>query len=238
MGVAGIFLDEAGYEFAAVTRERQNMAVRLIHELGLSAFMNAYFPDHLFSVEENLPYANGTGKNPKRLPSLLGDRDMFLLESFQVKNGAYEEVPAWRTRLSPALGFRKRHGSRIFATTTTTEAKPFDIEQFNYAWWTAALFGLDGFGWGAPQFAAATNVLPDRRCSLETSARRDFHSSQGVGSNDIFAWKEVGASLIVIDSRDHSVRRLPATDAVKLTNVEALIRSPQATRLLICGANR
>src|SRR6266550_1400019 len=63
MGVAGIFLDEAGYDFTAVTRKRQNTAVRIIHELGLSAFLNAYFLDHLFSLEDTLPYANGTAKN-------------------------------------------------------------------------------------------------------------------------------------------------------------------------------
>ena len=49
MGVAGVFLDEAGYDWPGVDRERQNMAVRYIHELGLSAFPNAFYPEELFS---------------------------------------------------------------------------------------------------------------------------------------------------------------------------------------------
>ncbi|PYU60118.1 MAG: hypothetical protein DMG56_16545, partial [Acidobacteria bacterium] len=152
MGVAGIFLDEAGYDFAVVTRQRQNMAVRIIHELGLSAFMNAYFLDHIFSLEDKLPYANGTAKNPEHLPPLLDRRDLFLLESFQVRNGNYESASEWQARLNQALKYRRRFGAHIFATTTTTEQEPFSAEKFNYAWWTAILYGLDGFSWGEPNF--------------------------------------------------------------------------------------
>jgi len=236
MGVAGIFLDEAGYDFPVVTRERQNLAVRIIHELGLRAFMNAYFLDHLFSREDEVAQANGTGKNPKRLPSLLDERDMFLLESFQVNNGTYESVSAWRARLNQALEFRRRYGTRILATTTTTALKPFDTEKFNYAWWTALLFGLDGFGWGEPDFA---NELPDRRCSLESAvlgAIQNSHSvgSDAVGSNNTLFWRRAGNSFIVVDTRNHSVRRVPSTGRLKLTEVEALFNSPQAIPLMTC----
>jgi len=239
MGVAGIFLDEAGYDFPVVTRERQNLAVRIIHELGLRAFMNAYFLDHLFSREDKVAQANGTGKNPKRLPSLLDERDMFLLESFQVNNGTYESVSAWRARLNQALEFRRRYGTRILATTTTTALKPFDTEKFNYAWWTALLFGLDGFGWGEPDFAALSNELPDRRCSLESAvlgAIQNSHSvgSDAVGSNNTLFWRRAGNSFIVVDSRNHSVRRVPSTGRLKLTEVEALFNSPQAIPLMTC----
>jgi hypothetical protein len=239
MGVAGVFLDEAGYDFPVVTRERQNLAVRIIHELGLRAFMNAYFLDHLFSREDKLAHANGTGKNPKRLPSLLDERDMFLLESFQVNNGIYESVSASQARLNQALEFRRRYGTRILATTTTTALKPFDAEKFNYAWWTALLFGLDGFGWGEPDFAAVSNELPDRRCSLESGvlgALQNSHSvgSDAVGSNNTLFWRRAGNSFIVVDTRNHSVRRVPSTGRLKLTEVEALFNSPQAIPLMTC----
>ena len=163
MGVAGIFLDEAGYDFSVVTRQRQNMVVKIIHELGLSAFMNAYFLDHLFSVEDKLPHSAGPAKNPEHLPPLLDRRDLFLLESFLVRNGNYESVPEWQARLNLALKYRRRYGTQIFATTTTTQQEPFNAQKFNYAWWTAQLYDLDGFGWGEPNFAALSNSLPDRR---------------------------------------------------------------------------
>src|SRR5437899_10330694 len=94
------------------------MAVRIIHDLGLSAFLNAYFLDHLFSLEDKLPYANGAAKNPERLPPLLDRRDLFLLESFQVRKGNYESASASQARLNQALDYRRRFGPRIFATTT------------------------------------------------------------------------------------------------------------------------
>src|SRR5213080_3472628 len=81
-------------------------------------------------------------KNPDHVPPLLDRRDLFLLESFQVNNGSYESVPEWRARLNLALKYRQRYGAQIFATTTTTEQEPFSAEKFNYAWWTAFLYGL------------------------------------------------------------------------------------------------
>lgn len=234
MGVAGIFLDEAGYDFPVVTRERQNMAVKMIHDLGLSAFMNAYFLDHLFSVEDKLPHENGTGKNPKRLPPLLDGRDLFLLESFQVSNGTYESVYAWQARLNQALAFRRHYGARIFATTTSAELKPFDTEQFNYAWWTAVLFGLDGFGWGEPSFAAQSSRLPDRHCSLGDATLRALHNSGAIGSDNTFFWRKTGAYLIVVDTRTHTVRLVRSTASPELTNVDALFHSSRAIPLVSC----
>ena len=235
LGVVGIFLDEAGYDFSVVTRERQNMAVRIIHELGLSAFMNAYFLDHLFSLEDKLPHADGTAKNPGRLPPLLDRRDLFLLESFHVRNGNYESVSEWQARLNLALNYRRRYGARIFATTTTTEQEPFSAEKFNYAWWTAFLYGLDGFGWGEPNFAARSNALPDHHCSLENTIVRAFEHSSPVGSDDTYFWRKVGNYLVVGDTATHSVHRLPSDGLVKPKQIETLLTSPRGRSLLTCG---
>ena len=234
MGVVGIFLDEAGYDFRAVTRERQNMAVRIIHELGLSAFMNAYFLDHLFSLEDKLPYADGTAKNPDHVPPLLDRRDLFLLESFQVNNGSYESVPEWRARLNLALKYRQRYGAQIFATTTTTEQEPFSAEKFNYAWWTAFLYGLDGFGWGEPNFAARSNALHDHQCSLESKMLRAFEHSSAVGSDNTHFWRQAGNYLVVADAVTHSVHRFPAEGFVGPKEIATLLTSPRGRSLLTC----
>ena len=235
MGVAGIFLDEAGYDFAVVTRQRQNMAVRIIHELGLSAFMNAYFLDHLFSLEDRVPYADGTAKNPEHLPPLLDRRDLFLLESFQVRNGNYESASEWQARLNQALKYRRRFGAHIFATTTTTEQEPFSAEKFNYAWWTAILYGLDGFSWGEPNFAALSNALPDRRCRLESTMLRAFEQSSAVGSDNTRFWRKAGNFLVVGDTATHSVHLVPSDSSVKPKDVETLLTSPRGGSLLTCG---
>lgn len=234
MGVSGIFLDEAGYDFAVVTRERQNLAVRMIHELGLSAFMNAYFVEHLFSPEDKLLYAKGSEKNPERLAPLLDQRDLFLLESFQVKNGTYESTAAAEKRLNQALAYRRRYGTRIFATTTTTEQQSFSAEQFNYAWWTARLYGLDGFSWGEPDFAALSNSLPDRRCGGESTALPVFEPSSAVGSDSAYFWRKAGPYLVVVDTGAHSVRRIPAVGSVESKGVKALLSSSPAQSPLTC----
>lgn len=234
MGVAGIFLDEAGYDFAVVTRKRQNMAVRIIHELGLSAFLNAYFLDHLFSLEDKLPYANGAAKNPERLPPLLDRRDLFLLESFQVRKGNYENASASQARLNQALDYRRRFGPRIFATTTT-EQEPFSAEKFNYAWWTALLYGLDGFGWGEPNFAALSNTLPDRRCRLEAAVLRAVKQSSAVDSDGRLFWRRAGSFLVVADTATHSVYRVPTDGSVEPKEIESLFNSPRERSVLTCG---
>ncbi|HEY7616280.1 MAG TPA: hypothetical protein VH744_05710, partial [Terriglobales bacterium] len=171
MGVAGIFLDEASYDFKIVTRERQNRAVGYVHQLGLSVFMNGYFLDHLFSLEDKMANENGTGKNPKHLPPLLDHRDLFLMESFQVSNGTFEDPSHWQARMKQASAYRSRYGTRIFAITTTTEPQGFDAQKFNYAWWSAWLYDVDGFGWGEPNFSAANNMLPDRSCRSGVAGR-------------------------------------------------------------------
>jgi len=234
MGVFGIFLDEAGYDFAVVTRERQNQAVRMIHELGLSAFMNAYFIEHLFSLDNQLPYASGSEKNPGRLAPLLDQRDVFLLESFQVKNGIYEDAAAAQKRLNQALLYRRSYGTNIFATTTTTEQQPFSATEFNYAWWTARLYGLDGFSWGEPDFAALSNSLPDRRCTGESTTLPAFASSSKVGSDSPYFWRKAGADLIVVDTDTHSVRRIPSVGSAESQGVRALLNSSRSQSPLTC----
>lgn len=235
MGVTGIFLDEAGYDFAVITRKRQNMAVGIIHELGLSAFLNAYFPEHLFSTEDKLPHENGAGKNPERLPPLLDRRDLFLLESFQVRNGNYESASVWQARLKEALEYRRRFGPGIFTTTTTTEQEPFSAEKFNYAWWTALLYGLDGFSWGEPYFAALSNTVPDRRCSVDRSVLSGVDQSSAVHSDGHRFWRRVGNFLVVADTVTHSVYRLPAGGSVEPKEIERLFLSPREQFSLSCG---
>jgi hypothetical protein len=235
MGVAGIFLDEAGYDFPVVTRNRQNLAVGIIHKLGLSAFMNAYFLDDLFGLEDKLPNANGAAKNPEHLPPLLDRRDLFLLESFQVRNGNYESSSEWQARLRKALRYRRGYGTRIFTTTTTTEQEPFSVEKFNYAWWTALLYGLDGFSWGQPDFAAQSNSLPDHRCSLESTMGHAFERPTAVGSDGTHFWRRAGNYLVVGDSATHSVHRVPSDGPVQAEDVKTLLTSSPGASLLTCG---
>jgi hypothetical protein len=239
MGVAGIFLDEAGYDFPGVTRTRQNLAVAFIHEQGLSAFMNAYFLDHLFSVEDNPANANGSGKNPDHRPPLLDGRDLLLLESFAVKNGAYESPDVWQPRLDQALAYRRRYGAQIFSTTTAGGDEPFSGRQFTYAWWMARLCNLDGFSWGEPNFAASSNTLPDRRCQVVNTILSTLPSSPPDWLDRNRLWKKSGKSAVIVDTSEHSVRIVPVPSSAGQKDIATLLRSTKnADALVTCSAAR
>ncbi|MFZ0686836.1 MAG: hypothetical protein WAM89_14940 [Terriglobales bacterium] len=237
MGVAGIFLDEAGYDYPEVTRKRQNLAIALIHEQGLSAFMNAYFLDHLFGVDDSPANANGSGKNSDHQPSLLDKRDLLLLESFTVNNGAYESPVAWQPRIDQAMAYRRRYGVQIFSTTTSAEGTPFSARQFTYAWWTARLYGVDGFSWGEPNFAASNNTLPDRRCQAADTTRSTLPSSPPDWVDRKWFWKNSSNSAVIVDTSDHSVRIVHGSIAAGQTDVATFLRSTRTAGSLVpCSA--
>lgn len=166
MGVTGIFLDEAGYDFG-VTRDRQNAIVDYIHGLGLSAFFNAFNPDDVFGSAA-VPLNTLGGGNPAGMPPRLGSKDAYLLESFQVRLGKTESWPAWSARTASAIAHRDRYKTRIFGVTTTTaETETQATSLLAYAWWSAVLWGLDGFGWGEPDFSGVSSRLPPRQALID-----------------------------------------------------------------------
>jgi len=232
MGVSGVFLDEAGYDWKIVDRKRQNSTVAYIHSLGLKSFLNAFYPKDLFSRENLL------GKNPDHLAPLLAEKDLFLLESFQVKNGEYEDPLEWQERVDQAIRYREQYGSHIFATTTGREIQPFSPEQFAYAWWSAWLYNLDGFGWGEPNFSAHAGALPDRQCVLSEMMLRDSQRRATVNTDDVRFWKKVGTSLVVIDTKAHSVRLVSLAASAPSKVAELRFDSLERGQELACGEFR
>jgi hypothetical protein len=230
MGVSGIFLDEAGYDWKIVDRKRQNAAIAHIHSVGLSAFLNAFYPRDLFSLE------NVSGKNPGGVVPLLDRRDLFLLESFQVENGGYEEVGEWQLRVSQAVAYRAQYGSSIFATTTSGQGQPFHPSKFSYAWWSAWFYGLDGFSWGEPNFAVPAGSLPDRGCALAEAVPADSQDRSTVDTDGVRFWRRVGSSLVVIDTANHSVSVVPLETSAQAEVVDYQLTSLERARTLACGA--
>jgi hypothetical protein len=162
MGVRGVFLDEAGYDFG-VTRIRQRAVVEAIHRAGGRAFVNAFNPDDVLSDEAAPLNARGGG-NPSGLASPLRAGDLFLLESFVVRNGDVEPADAWFERSRKAAAHRERTGIRVMTVTTAARHRPFERPLCEMAWWAATLWAFDGFGWGEPDFAAPSSALPSRTC--------------------------------------------------------------------------
>jgi hypothetical protein len=147
LGADGIFFDEAGSEFA-VTPARRRAAVRAVHTRQLSAFMNAFVTDDLFQGDDNADL-DPAGR--------LGQDDAVLIESFGVRNGEPEPAPRIAARAASALRWRDRSGARVLAVTTASR-HAFEAGLFAYAWWSAAVWGLDGIGWGEPDFSANSRL--------------------------------------------------------------------------------
>jgi hypothetical protein len=235
MGVAGIFLDEASYDFKIVTRERQNMAVGYVHDQGMGVLMNGYFLDHLFGTEDKPPVSNGGSKNPRHLPPLLDRRDIFLLESFDVSNGSYEDAAHLKLRVRQATKYRQRYGARIFAITTTADKQPFDGEKFNHACHAAEASGVDGFGWGEPNFSASNNLLGDHRCEVSKTPVRK-HAAVRPHSGHF--WTRRNDSLAAVSSGDHSVRDAVFSATMEPPKEEQTLLTSSEQALVACGAGQ
>jgi hypothetical protein len=210
MGVKGIFLDEAGYDFG-VTRTRQNAIVRYTHGLRLSAFLNAYNPDDLFS-QAKVPLNEVRGGNPDGVPPLLGRDDLFLLESFQIARGQYEDPVHWSRRAESAAGYRRTSSAKVFAVTTAAAGEPFTPAQLQYAWWSALLWQLDGFGWGEPDFGSRDSLLPWRARPAEQTSDVGTRWLSPVVSEGGRHSRRTDTGTIVIDTQTHTGRleRLPS----------------------------
>lgn len=156
MGVAGIFLDQAGYDFG-VSRQRQNQVIHYVHNKGLRVFINAFIPDDIFNPAID-PNFNPTGD-----PTSLGSNDIYLQESFQIIMGEFQDPTIWAKRSNKAIFYKSRFGTQIAAITTVSDDNPiFDQEKFDYAWWSAFLFGFDMIGWGEQYYSASNSNLQYR----------------------------------------------------------------------------
>ena len=162
MGIHGIFLDEAGYDFG-VTRSRQNEVIDLIHSAELRVFANAFDPDDVLAAVVVPVNARGGG-NPHGLRSRLGGDDLLLLESFVVRLGDLEPADSWFERSRKAAAHSRRTGIGVMTVTTPRSDRPFDESLCELAWWGTVLWGFEGFGWGEPYFGAPSSQLPLRAC--------------------------------------------------------------------------
>lgn len=146
MGVDGIFLDDAGYDYD-VPRSRLNSAVAEIHALEMPVFVNAWNPDDIFSRKVDKQF------NPNAEPTYLGKGDYYLLENFLLDprtNSANSHFSHdFLTKMKKALKYREQLGVKLMSvsaidhsTLSTAEMEHF----FSMNEAAAGIFSLDGYG--------------------------------------------------------------------------------------------
>ncbi len=224
MGVTGIFFDEAGYDFGT-TRARQNTAINYAHSKGLSVFINAFNPDDIFSDEAvgNVVYPFGSNlggqpssvpMNPTGEPTSLGANDIFLLESFQVIHGNFQDAGFWEDLADKSLYYKNLHGAKVATITTISDILPpgpcnaqFDQAKFDYAWWSTFVHGFDYMGWGEPNAFSASGPcdaqLPWHTPPLTGGSGLSFTSPVVTHDLDIHT-RATDAGLIELNTTAHT----------------------------------
>lgn len=150
MGVDGIFIDEAGFEFWTKEkikyRERLNGVLDLVHAKGLSAMVNAWIPEDIFSAF------------PK-MPAHLQKGDSFLLESY-VFSWKEFEFQYYRDRISVCNEAKKKLGVSIYGISITKEdPSDFTHEKWKYLTLSAHFDQIDGVAWAEKEFSSENSLL-------------------------------------------------------------------------------
>lgn len=143
-GAHGIFFDEAGSDFG-VTPDRLGFALSAARRRDMAVFVNAFNPDDV---------VGGEG---------LRRGDLYLLESFAVRNGLRDDDRHGVDRARRAAAHARESGVEVWAVTTAGDGT-FDPALCRYAWQAAATLNFAGFGWGEPHYSAPNSLLPFRSC--------------------------------------------------------------------------
>jgi len=133
MGVTGIMLDNAGYDFG-VTRTRQKELVDYIHGRGLKVMIESTEPDDVFASLPALTFNVG---------------DYYLSEDWLVGGDKYQNIVAWGLKADKLVKYGNQTNVRIAVVSTATTTK-----NINDCWWGAAMVNAYAFGFAYPNYSA------------------------------------------------------------------------------------
>lgn len=191
LGVDGIFVDIFGYDYD-MTRLRQNEVVDYIHSRGYPAFVNGWNPDDVFGAQIHPIY------NPSGVATSLGSNDLYLSESYQITNGQYRVESQWREKQNKLNNYKNQLGFKILAVTTY-DARAYDQNRFNYAWYSSIIDQLEAFGWGYDHFSQSNQPYIERP---NTNVGNSFTS--GISANGSVYTRQTDVGEIRIDAKNFS----------------------------------
>jgi hypothetical protein len=155
MGVAGIFVDEYGYDYGN-TRDEQNDLVDYIHNKSLIAFVNSWDPD------DAVGNAVVTTYNPNGTAHKLNTTDWYLAESYAVKDNAYDDTdtdtdghPDWQEKAEKLADTYAGDIKVACIGTTGSSSAGFTQAKADYSYYATVLYGFDAWGWGEKNYSSA-----------------------------------------------------------------------------------
>lgn len=163
--VHGIFIDEAGYDYG-VTRDQLNSEILHIRSKTYAklSYANAWNMDHILGTANDVSFPNTT-YNPDLHPSLLDNRDYYMLESFAVNTTAYSGTGGYApqadvlARGNKAVSLSSQYGIQLSALNVIDNASSSGQNLFNFCYNAAVLFGVDINGSSDTNYAAGSAAV-------------------------------------------------------------------------------
>jgi len=164
LGVYGIFMDEAGYDYGT-TRSGLNERIDFVHNQSSAnkCFVNAWAVDHIIGTENDATYPNTT-YNPNLDESNLTQNDWYLLESFPINTTAYttstpdgyESRTDWAYRGSRAIINRNTYAINVAAVGIIANNNSIAQDLFDFGYTSSLMWSLEAFGTSDTSYAASS----------------------------------------------------------------------------------
>jgi len=167
LGVAGIFMDEAGYDFGR-TRAEFNTRVDYVHDRTSTdlCFANAWNTKHILGTENDPSYPNST-YNDSSAESNLANTDWILLESFPINTTSYtastpdgyESKTDWLYRGDTMKPLRATYGVNFAGAGVINNANSDGSALFDFGYTSAMMYNLEGFGTSDTNYGASSATV-------------------------------------------------------------------------------
>jgi len=207
LGVHGIFLDEAGYDYgttATNSREEFNRKVDYVHSLSSAnvCFANAWEPEYILGTENNASYPNTTW-NPNLVESNLTEEDWCLLESFAITSTpAFQAKATWLSKGNNWNEYRDTYGVNLAACSVILDSDQNGQDKFDFIFTSACMWGLNAVGSSDAAYGA-TNAKSKFWDRPDIGYLWDIMEDEGVVINcnvdvDVY-YRYLEAGLLAID---------------------------------------
>jgi hypothetical protein len=211
LGVHGIFLDEAGYDYGK-DRAAFNTRVDFVHGQTTAniCFANAWNMDHIIGTADDVSYPNSTW-NPTEAESSLDENDWYLLESAPINttaysaNDGYQAKADWAARATKAITHRNTYKINLAACGIINDDNADGQDLFDFGFVAALMFSLEAWGtsdtsYGSGSASTKKWVRPDvyklgKVDWLSPSVQAD------VGDGDVY-WRYVEFGRLKVDFSD------------------------------------
>jgi hypothetical protein len=196
MNVAGIYINQFGYDFGT-TREKQNEFVDYIHGKGLKVFVNSWVVDDALGNQVVNPN-NINGLSHKLLTT-----DWYLAESFGIKNNEYDN--GWITKGQNILNNYFNDIQFAACASMNSDGTATDLtysqNKADYSYYIAVMHGFQAWCFGEDLYSAVSSSLPFRQ--RKDIIDFDYFKTNIFNNGDVYERRtNVG---IHIDANTHTV---------------------------------